>query len=112
LILFFIKLYKKVAGKIGIRHLINHSSGIHEYVDLLGQEGRVWWKHVGLDNNDIMKLLGKQNDLQFKPGTKCSYSNSNYNVLARIIEKVTGEKFTDYSKSFFDDLNMLETSLV
>ena len=105
-------LYKKVAGKIRIRHLINHSSGIHEYVDLISQEGKVWWKHVGLDNNDIMKLLEKQNDLQFKPGTKYSYSNSNYNILAKIIEKVTGEQFTDYSKSFFEDLNMLETSFV
>ena len=56
-------LYKKVAGKIRIRHLINHSSGIHEYVDLIGQDGKVWWKHVGLDNNDIMKLSEKQNDL-------------------------------------------------
>ena len=61
-------LYKTVVDKIRIRHLINHSSGIHEYVDLLGQEGKVWWKHVGLDNNDIMKLLEKQNDLQFKSG--------------------------------------------
>ena len=93
-------LYKKVAGKIRIRHLINHSSGIHEYVDLISQEGKVWWKHVGLDNKYIIKLLEKQNDLQFKPGTKYSYSNSNYNVLARIIEKVTGEKFTYYSKGF------------
>ena len=24
------------------------------------EEGKVWWKHVGLDNNDIMKLLEKQ----------------------------------------------------
>ena len=54
-----------------------------------------------LDNNDIIELLEKQNDIQFKPGTKHSYSNSKYNVLARIIEKVTGEQFTDYSKSFF-----------
>ena len=105
-------LYKTVVDKIRIRHLINHSSGIQEYVYLLSQEGKVWWKHVGLDNNDIMKLLEKQNDLQFKPGTKYSYSNSNYNVLAKIIEKVTGKKFTEYSKSFFEDLNMLETSFV
>ena len=32
---YFPNLYKKVAGKIRIRHLINHSSGIHEYVDLI-----------------------------------------------------------------------------
>tara|TARA_Y100001935_G_scaffold203283_1_gene171893 strand:- start:342 stop:1370 length:1029 start_codon:yes stop_codon:yes gene_type:complete len=109
---YFPNLYKAVVDKIKIKNLINHSSGIQEYVYFFRQEGKVWWKHVGLDNNDIIKLLEKQNDLQFKPGTKYSYSNSNYNVLARIIEKVTGEKFTDYSKSFFEDLNMLETSFV
>ena len=109
---YFPNLYKTVADKIRIRHLINHSSGIHEYVDLLSQEGKVWWKHVGLDNNDIMKLLEKQNNLEFRPGTKYNYSNSNYIVLAKIIEKVTGEKFTNYSKKFFNELNMLETSFV
>lgn len=109
---YFPNLYKTVADKIRIRHLINHSSGIHEYVDLLSEEGKVWWKHVGLDNNDIMKLLEKQNNLEFRPGTKYNYSNSNYIVLAKIIEKVTGEKFTNYSKNFFNELNMLETSFV
>ena len=109
---YFPNLYKTVADKIRIRHLINHSSGIHEYVDLLGEEGKVWWKHVGLDNNDIMKLLEKQNNLEFRPGTKYNYSNSNYIVLAKIIEKVTGEKFTNYSKNFFNKLNMSETSFV
>ena len=109
---YFPNLYKTVADKIRIRHLINHSSGIHEYVDLLNEEGKVWWKHVGLDNNDIMKLLEKQNNLEFRPGTKYNYSNSNYIVLAKIIEKVTGEKFTNYSKNFFNKLNMSETSFV
>ena len=109
---YFPNLYKTVADKIRIRHLINHSSGIHEYVDLLSEEGKVWWKHVGLDNNDIMKLLEKQNNLEFRPGTKYNYSNSNYIVLAKIIEKVTGEKFTNYSKNFFNKLNMSETSFV
>ena len=109
---YFPNLYKTVADKIRIRHLINHSSGIHEYVNLLSEEGKVWWKHVGLDNNDIMKLLEKQNNLEFRPGTKYNYSNSNYIVLAKIIEKVTGEKFTNYSKNFFNKLNMSETSFV
>ena len=59
-----------------------------------------------------MKLLEKQNNLEFRPGTKYNYSNSNYIVLAKIIEKVSGEKFTNYSKNFFNKLNMSETSFV
>ena len=56
--------------------------------------------------------MEKQTSLEFSPGTKYNYSNSNYNVLAKIIEKVSGEKFTSYSKKFFNDLNMMETSFV
>ena len=97
-------LYKKVDDEIKIRHLVNHTSGIHEYVNLISQKNKVWWKMVGLDNDKIIELLEEQNELEFSPGTKYNYSNSNYNVLAKLIEKVSGEKFTKYSKNFFTRL--------
>ena len=109
---YFPNLYKKVDDEIKIRHLVNHTSGIHEYVNLISQKDKVWWKQVGLDNDKIIELLEEQNELEFSPGTKYNYSNSNYNVLAKLIEKVSGEKFTKYSKNFFIDLNMVETSFV
>ena len=109
---YFPNLYKKVDDEIKIRHLVNHTSGIHEYVNLISQKDKVWWKQVGLDNDKIIELLEEQNELEFSPGTKYNYSNSNYNVLAKLIEKVSGEKFTEYSKNFFIDLNMVETSFV
>jgi len=109
---YFPNLYKKVDDEIKIRHLVNHTSGIHEYVNLISQKNKVWWKQVGLDNDKIIELLEEQNELEFSPGTKYNYSNSNYNVLAKLIEKVSGEKFTKYSKNFFIDLNMVETSFV
>ena len=109
---YFPNLYKKVDDKIKIRHLVNHTSGIHEYVNLISQKDKVWWKLVGLDNDKIIELLEEENELEFSPGTKYNYSNSNYNVLAKLIEKVSGEKFTEYSKNFFIELNMVETSFV
>ena len=109
---YFPNLYKKVDDEIKIRHLVNHTSGIHEYVNLISQKDKVWWKQVGLNNDKIIELLEEQNELEFSPGTKYNYSNSNYNVLAKLIEKVSGEKFTEYSKNFFIDLNMVETSFV
>ena len=56
---------KKSKEEIRIRHLINHTSGIHEYVDLINKDFKVWWKQIGLDNDDIIKLLEKQNYLEF-----------------------------------------------
>ncbi|WP_439151071.1 serine hydrolase domain-containing protein [Winogradskyella sp.] len=104
------KLYKKVEDSIKIRHLINHTSGIRDYVELLSLQGNIWWKQFGLDNDDVMALIEKQNDLGFKAGSRYSYSNSNYNILAKLIEAVTGKKFTDYSKQFFVNLGMNETA--
>ncbi len=109
---YFPNLYTEVKEEIKIRHLINHSSGIQEYVDLLANEGPVWWKRVGLKNNDIIDLLAQQKNLTFKPGSNYEYSNSNYIILAMIIEKVTGVSFNDYSNDFFKNMGMNETAFV
>lgn len=104
--------YKHVQKTIRIRNLLNHTSGIRDYVELMSLQGSVWWKRFGLDNNNILKLLEKQEDLGFEPGSMKNYSNSNYNLLAEIIERVSGKSFNEYSKEFFKDLRMNETSFV
>ena len=106
------QLYKNVNTKIRVRHLLNHTSGIRDYVELLDLEGNVWWQRFGLDNDDILALLEKQNSLGFSPGLKYSYSNSNYIVLTKIIEKISNQSFNDYSKAFFEKLGMKETTFV
>ncbi|WP_394746690.1 serine hydrolase domain-containing protein [Spongiimicrobium salis] len=105
-------LYSKVKEKIRVRHVINHTAGIRDYVALMDLKQNTWMNQVGLDNEDVMALLEQQEELAFKPGSKYHYSNSGYIVLAKIIEKVSGEKFTDYSKTFFKTLGMTETSFV
>lgn len=106
------ELYDNITDKIKVRHLLNHTSGIRDYVELLDLEGDVWWKRFGFGNDDVLELIQNQEDLGFKPGSKYSYSNSNYNVLAKIIEEITDETFNDYSKTFFENLGMNETSFV
>tara|TARA_R110002073_G_scaffold108336_9_gene243682 strand:+ start:111797 stop:113950 length:2154 start_codon:yes stop_codon:yes gene_type:complete len=106
------KLYPRVKEKIRIRHLLNHTSGIRDYSDLLSIQNKIWWKQMGLNNNDIIELLERQEDLGFAPGSEYMYSNSGYTILAKIIEKVSGKKFNDYSKKFFEELGMDKTSFV
>lgn len=106
------KLYKNVKDEIKIRHVLNHTSGIRDYCDLMGLQNDIWWKKIGLKNSDVIDLLEKQEGLAFKSGSEYVYSNSGYVVLAEIIEKVSGEKFTDYSKQFFRDLGMKETLFI
>ncbi len=106
-------LYPKVTDKIKIRHLINHTSGIRDYADLMSIQRNPWWKRIAMDNDDVIeKLLVKQEDLAFKPGTRYMYSNSGYILLTKIIEVVSGEKFHNYSEEFFKNLGMNNTSFL
>ena len=105
-------LYPKVEEDIKIRHLINHTSGIRDYVFILEIMSRPYWRQIGMDNDDVIELLEKQEELVFKPGSKYAYSNSGYTILAEIIERVTGERFNDYSDAFFAELGMNETSFI
>lgn len=105
-------LYPKVEEQIKIRHLLNHTSGIRDYVFVLEMMNKAAWRQVGMDNDDIIELLEKQEEPVFKPGSDYSYSNSGYTILAEIIEKASGANFNDYSQQFFEKLGMKETSFV
>lgn len=105
-------LYPKVKEEIKIRQLINHSSGIRDYVELFGLRNEIWWKQIGLDNNDVIEWIEKQEELGFVPGSQYVYSNTGYIILAKIIEAVTDQKFTAYSKNFFQQMGMEETYFV
>ncbi len=106
-------LYPSVKENIRIRHLINHTSGIRDYCDLLSIMQEPWWRQVGMDNDDVIKdILEKQEELAFAPGSMYMYSNSGYTVLTKIVEVVTGEKFHDYSEKFFKSLGMNNTTFL
>lgn len=102
-------LYPRINSRITIEHLLNHTSGIRDVYDLWSLKGLTWWKE-SFNNKDVVKLLENQQDLNFTPGTKYLYSNSNYILLAEIIERVTKETFVNYTNKLFGDLNMPNTS--
>ena len=105
-------LFPGIKEPIRIRHLINHTSGIRDYSDLMSMQREPWWSRVGLDNEDVMRLLEKQEELNFTPGSEYIYSNSNYTVLTKIVEKVSGTSFHDYSKKLFETLGMKNTAFL
>lgn len=101
--------FTEVEEKITIQNLLNHTSGIRDFYDLWSLEGKTWWRESA-DNKDVLGLLKKQNKLNFKPDSQYLYSNSNYVLLAEIIEKVTGNSFIAYTQELFDDLKMSSSS--
>ncbi|MEO1437382.1 MAG: serine hydrolase domain-containing protein [Bacteroidota bacterium] len=109
---YFPELYPDEKADIKIRHLINHTSGIPDYVFLLEMMNQPYWKQVGMNNDDVIDLLAQQEELVFAPGTRYSYSNSGYTILTKIIEQVSGQSFNAYSNAFFADLGMNETEFL
>ena len=102
-------IYKNFNGKITIQNLLNHTSGIRDVYDLWSLQGLTWWQQT-YDNDEVMALVKAQKDLNYTPGSKYLYSNTNYILLAEIIERVTKKSFVDFTKEMFSELNMDETS--
>jgi CubicO group peptidase (beta-lactamase class C family) len=94
--------------KITIRNLLNHTSGIRDQWQLLAISGTRLDDVITQDH--IIKILSKQKALNFKPGEKYSYSNSNFTLCAEIVKSITGQslrKFTD--SAIFKPLGMNNT---
>lgn len=106
---FFPNLFPAISEKISVEHLLSHTSGIRDVYDLWALQGITWWQET-FDNKDVLNLLSKQKELNFKPGTKYAYSNSNYILLALLVEKASNQSFIDYTNAMFKKLNMLNTS--
>lgn len=100
--------FPRLAEKITIRNLLNHTSGIRDQWQLLAIAGTRLDDVITQDH--IVKLLGKQQALNFQPGEKYSYSNSGYSMLAEIVKSVTGQTLRKFSDSaIFKPLGMVNT---
>ncbi|MGN6417170.1 MAG: serine hydrolase domain-containing protein [Pseudobacter sp.] len=95
---------------VTVRMLLNHRSGIPKYDHYMGSMG--WDRHRQVTNEDVLSFL-IENRKRIPCGTPnrgFSYSNTNYALLALIIEKVSGKFYGDYLKqTFFDSIGMKDT---
>jgi CubicO group peptidase (beta-lactamase class C family) len=93
---------------IAIRHLIHHTSGIRDYLELMGLAGLPLGTFH--DNQGIVDMLARQKALNFVPGEKFLYSNSGYLLLAVIVEKASGKSLREYAaEKIFEPLGMKNT---
>jgi len=81
---------------ITINHLVHHTSGIRDWPEGLNVAGWRWNEDFSFE--DIKRMIKHQKDLDFVPGTKFSYSNTGYNLLAMIVERVTGKSFREWTR--------------
>jgi D-alanyl-D-alanine carboxypeptidase len=77
-----------------VRNLLQHTSGLYNHADSFQRPGvrflRDRYKHY--DTIDLVSVATAK-PLNFEPGTKFEYSNTNYLVLGMLIEKVTGKDY-------------------
>ncbi|MFD2919243.1 serine hydrolase [Terrimonas rubra] len=84
---------------ITIRHLLTHTSGLPDY-ELYGKLVDENPQQI-FTNNDILPALEKwTKPLYFLPGEKWQYANTNYSLLAMIVEKVSRTRFSSYVSKF------------
>jgi CubicO group peptidase (beta-lactamase class C family) len=77
---------------ITIRHLLHHTSGIRE-LSVAALKGRF---EAEVAQASLLRTLYDQRELNFAPGVRHSYSNSNYTLLALIVERVSGQSLNDF----------------
>ena len=97
-------------ANVTVRMLLNHRSGLPDYIHFAPKPtGKLY-----LNNDDIIDLFAaKKPKLKFTPNTKFNYSNSNYVMLASIVESVSGMKFDYFMKRFiFNPLGMKNTFVI
>jgi CubicO group peptidase (beta-lactamase class C family) len=94
---------------VKIKHLLNHTSGIRNYHTLMYLSGFDYDNNY-YDNNTVLELAIRQKNLNHPPNEKVSYSNTNYNLLTLIVERVSGLNLNDYLKlKILEPLKMYST---
>lgn len=95
--------------KITIRHLLHHTSGLRDQWNLLIMSGWRLSEDVVKDE-DILDLVSKMKELNFKPGDQHLYCNTGYTLSAWIVKKVSGQSLREFSEAnIFKPLGMTST---
>src|SRR6185369_17641169 len=82
------------------------TSGLHDYLDDVQVEQLV---SRPISYPDLIPRIAPL-PLDFPPGTRWSYSNTNYLLLGKVIESVSGESYAAYlQRHILDPLHMLDT---
>ncbi|WP_261132196.1 serine hydrolase [Bacillus sp. Marseille-Q3570] len=94
--------------KITIHHLLTHTSGLPDYMEIFEEH---WDRDLIACNKDIIDyFIENQPNLIAQPDEKFEYSNTGYILLAEIIERLSGQAYGDFVKThIFDPLGMSRT---
>ena len=100
---------------ITIRNLLNHTSGLPDYEDLMAaaekrQGAPIWTDTHQIQDAEVLRFLKQETAGKFTQATQWSYSNSGYVVLGLVVAKISGKPFREFlSERIFAPLKMSQT---
>lgn len=94
--------------KITILHLLNHTSGLRDYLTLMDLAG-INTASVTTDD-DALAFIARQKALNFAPGSDWLYSNTGFFLLSVIVKRVSGKTLREFAaENIFSPLGMAHT---
>ncbi len=97
-------------GTIQVRHLITHTSGLREFLNLLRMTGRRLDRGDWIDRSEIIEIAQRQPALQNAPGAEWNYNNTAFGLAAVIVERTSGPDFHVFmQENVFGPLGMTGT---
>lgn len=100
------------SATVKIRHLLNHTSGIDNSAANNACQADVLNNPLGYHSLEDAIYCGASQGEIFPPEFAWAYSNTNYSILAMIINNVSGMDYKDYlNQTIFSPLNLTHTSV-
>jgi CubicO group peptidase (beta-lactamase class C family) len=101
-----------LGSTVTIRHLLTHTSGYREFLNLLAMTGRRIDRGDSIDRGELIRIIQRQTELQNEPGAEFNYNNTGYGLLATIVERIGGKPFPEWMKAnVFEPLGMHDTMI-
>jgi CubicO group peptidase (beta-lactamase class C family) len=93
---------------VTVRHLLHHTSGVRDQWELLAMAG--WRLDDVITKEHVRRMLSYQQELNFPPGEEYLYSNMGFSMLADLVERASGEPFSEFLRArVFGPLGMTST---
>ena len=95
---------------IQVRHLITHTSGLREFLNLLRMTGRRLDRGDWIERSELIEIVQRQPALQNAPGAEWNYNNTAFGLAAVIVERTSGQDFHVFmAENVFGPLGMTGT---
>ena len=93
---------------VTIRHMLNHTSGLRDYLTLFSLAGVDFDSTTG--DKEALNIIVRQKQLNFAPGDDWLYSNSGFFLLSQLVKRASGKTLAQFAKEhIFDPLGMKNT---